>query len=141
MSTKFEQAKTYYDALIAKHPDVERKGAKSAYTSMNGNMFSFLTADGGLALRLDAETRERFMAKHGLKLSVQDGTVMKEYVQIPPKLLANGRVMARVFDESVTQARSLRAKPTTRKKATKKTSKKSVVKKAAKKAATRTKAR
>lgn len=119
MTDAFEAAKPRYDALIVKHPGVERKGAKSAYTSMNGNMFSFLTEDGGLALRLGAKEREQFMAQHGLQLSVQYGTVMKEYVQIPPKLLANSRIMSRVFAQSVEYAKDLKPKATTRKKSAK----------------------
>lgn len=120
MSTRFEAAKVIYDALIERHPGVERKGAKSAYTSMNGNMFSFLTEDGGLALRLGEEAREKFMAKHRLELSVQHGRVMKEYVQIPAKLLKDKRVMNRAFAQSVDYAGTLKPKATTRKKPTKK---------------------
>ncbi len=52
-----------YDALVATHPDVERKGAATPYTSMNGHMFSFLTPDGTLALRLSAADREAFVEK------------------------------------------------------------------------------
>jgi len=135
MSEKLEAAKPRYDALIAKHPGVERKGAKLAYTSMNGNMFSFLTEDGGVAVRLGAEAREKFMTKHGLGLSVQHGTVMKEYVQIPAKRFANARVMSRVFAQSVEYAQSLKPKATTRKKASKKKAAKEAAKKAPRKVA------
>ncbi len=41
-----------YDQVIATQPDVRRKGAKMPYTSVNGHMFSFVTQDGHLALRL-----------------------------------------------------------------------------------------
>jgi hypothetical protein len=52
-----------YDRLIATQPDVQRKGASVPYTSLNGNMFSFLTPDGHLALRLPSPDREAFLAK------------------------------------------------------------------------------
>jgi hypothetical protein len=59
------------------------------------------------------------MAQHGLELSLQYGTVMKEYVRIPPKLLANSRSMSRVFAQSVEYAKGLKPKATTRRKSAK----------------------
>src|SRR6185503_8455133 len=41
-----------YDALVAAHPEIERKGATMPYTSLNGHMFSFLSPAGAMALRL-----------------------------------------------------------------------------------------
>ena len=80
-----------YDMLIATNPRVERKGAASAYTSMNGHMFSFLTKTGTLAFRLPADERRAFLKKYRTKLCVQYGTVMKEYVEVPASLLKNTR--------------------------------------------------
>ena len=37
-----------YEKLVARLPDVERKGAAMPYTSWNGNMFSFLDKEGKL---------------------------------------------------------------------------------------------
>lgn len=34
-----DSAVKLYDALVATHPDIERKGKSSPYTSVNGNMF------------------------------------------------------------------------------------------------------
>ena len=50
-----------YEALIATHSDIERKGKSSPYTSINGNMFTILSADGVLGIRLGAADREAFM--------------------------------------------------------------------------------
>lgn len=50
---------------------------------------------------------------------MQYGTVMKEYVQIPAKRLANGRIMSRVFAQSVEFANGSRPKATTRKESAK----------------------
>jgi hypothetical protein len=44
-----ERQVALYEALIATHPEVERKGKSSPYTSINGNMFTILSADGGSA--------------------------------------------------------------------------------------------
>ena len=46
-----------YEKLVATHPKVERKGATVPYTSLNGHMFSYLSKDGKLALRLPDEAR------------------------------------------------------------------------------------
>ena len=48
-----------YDAVIATRPGIERKGASMPYTSTNGHMFSFLTPEGTLALRLSTSDRKR----------------------------------------------------------------------------------
>jgi len=41
-----------YERVVATLPGVERKGATVPYTSVNGHMFSYLSATGTLALRL-----------------------------------------------------------------------------------------
>ena len=41
-----------YEKLIATNPSVKRKGATVPYTSLNGHMFSYLSKEGKLALRL-----------------------------------------------------------------------------------------
>ena len=78
-----------YDTLLATNPCVKRKGAASAYPSLNGHMFSFMTEAGTLALRLPTDAREAFLKKYSTKLCVQYGTVMKEYVEVPAALLKN----------------------------------------------------
>ncbi|HEV3447681.1 MAG TPA: hypothetical protein VG099_23800 [Gemmataceae bacterium] len=55
------QSVALYEALLATNPQIERKGAAMPYTSVNGNMFSLLTPDGLLALRLPAAEREAFL--------------------------------------------------------------------------------
>ena len=62
-----------YDGLVATHPEVERKGATMPYTSMNGHMFTFLTPDGTLALRLSAADREAFVEKYRTQPVKQHG--------------------------------------------------------------------
>jgi hypothetical protein len=51
------RAARLYDALIATHPDVQRKGKSIPYTAVNGNMFTILSANGTLGMCLaDAPT-------------------------------------------------------------------------------------
>ena len=85
------------------------------YTSINGNMFSLLTSDGSLALRLPEAEREAFLKRYDTALCVQYGTVMKEYVEVPASLLKNTRALAKYLDISYRYACSLKAKPTTKK--------------------------
>lgn len=113
-----------YEALVARCPGVERKGATMPYTSVNGNMFSLLTPEGVLALRLEAVERAAFLEKYKSTLCEQYGVVMKEYVRVPAALLEKTRELAEYFDASYRYACSLKAKATTRKKAAKKAVKK-----------------
>jgi hypothetical protein len=109
-----------YDALLATNPAIERKGATMPYTSVNGNMFSLLTPEGFLALRLPEAEREDFLKRYDTTLTVQYGAVMKEYVQVPASLLKNTRALAKYLDISYRYACSLKPKPTTKKPAAKK---------------------
>lgn len=113
------EAVALYDAVLATHPEVERKGATMPYTSVNGNMFSLLTADGTLALRLPAADREAFLKRYNTTLCEQYGVVMKEYVRVPPALLRDTRTLAKYLADSYRYACSLKPKPTTRKTAAK----------------------
>lgn len=107
-----------YERLVATIPEVERKGATMPYTSWNGNMFSFLAGDGILALRLPQEARENFLVRYKTTLSVSYGTVLKEYVSVPDELLHNTQELKPYFELSFEYAKSLKPKPTTRKKST-----------------------
>jgi hypothetical protein len=75
------------EALVATHPELKRKGATMPYTSINGHMFSFLTPEGTLALRLPAAERTDFMETYGTAPVEQHGAVLKEYVAVPADLL------------------------------------------------------
>jgi hypothetical protein len=101
-----------YDKLIATQPGVERKGASMPYTSLNGHMFSFLTAEGKLALRLPADARAAFEKKYKTQPLVQHGAVMKEYVAVPDALLAKTAELKKYFQLSLAYIKTLKPKPT-----------------------------
>jgi hypothetical protein len=103
-----------YEKLIARLPDVERKGALIPYTSVNGHMFSNLTRAGKLALRLDPELRAEFLKKHEAKLSVEHGLVRKEYVEVPDALLAKTAALEPYFLASYEWVKAMKPKPTTK---------------------------
>jgi len=83
-------------------------------------MFSLLTKEGWLALRLPAAEREAFLKKYKTKLCEQYGAVMKEYVEVPNALLKKTQELRKFFDLSYAYVSSLKPKPTTRKAAAKK---------------------
>ena len=122
-----------YEKLVATNPSVERKGASMPYTSVNGNMFSFLTKEGAVALRLSEADRAAFKKAHRAKQVIQHGRVMEEYLAVPAGLLGKTSTVKRWFDKSVAYAAGLKAKPTKRK--AKASKKKAVKRKAAKKKA------
>ena len=80
-----------YAKVVATISGVQRKGAMLPYTSLNGNMFSQMTKDGAMILRLPPDERDDFLRKYKTTLSVQYGVVQKEYVVVPDTLLKNGR--------------------------------------------------
>ena len=108
-----------HEKLIASYPAIERKGDTIPYTSHNGHMFSLLSKDGSLGFRLSKEDRDEFLKKYPSALLIQYGIVMKEYVSIPDSLLTKSKELKKYFDQSWEYARSLKPKPTTKKKAAK----------------------
>jgi hypothetical protein len=105
-----------YEKLVATNRSVERKGATVPYTSLNGHMFSYLSKDGKLELRLPAGVREAFLKKYKAKLCEAYGIVQKEYVEVPDSLLASTRELRQYFDCSLEYVRTLKPKPTAKKK-------------------------
>jgi hypothetical protein len=105
-----------YERLVATRRDVERKGATMPYTSLNGHMFSFLTPEGTLALRLSPADREAFLKQYKTKLCEQHGRVMQEYVVVPDALLTKTAELKPYFDRSVAYVATLKPKATAGKK-------------------------
>jgi hypothetical protein len=103
-----------YDAIIATRPGIERKGASMPYTSINGHMFSFLTPEGVLALRLSPADRERFLSSHPDAIVERHRRVLKEYVAVPDELFASTEALAPLFALSAGHVASLPPKPTKR---------------------------
>ena len=105
-----------YEKLIATNPKVELKGDANSYTSLNGNMFTLLHSTGRLAIRLPEDEREKFLKKYKTTLFEAYGTVMREYVAVPEELLKKTAELKKYFDLSYEYAKTLKPKPTTRKK-------------------------
>ena len=115
MARTREDKLAIYEELIADTPDLELKGKATRYTSMNGNMFSFLSPEGTLAVRLPAAERTVFLERFPAAVVEQYGSVMKDYVGVSDRVLADGSELRALFERCVEHARTLRPKPTTRK--------------------------
>ncbi len=106
-----------YDKLIATHPEIERKGAANPYTSLNGHMFTLLLGPRGvMALRLPEDEREKFLKKNDTTLYEVYGAVMREYVTVPDSLLKNTKALEKYLAMSYAYVKTLKPKPTTKKK-------------------------
>ena len=116
MNTKKEQSNNpadrlaLYDDLIKTNPEIERKGVKLPYTSANGNMFTFLSENGTLAIRLPETEREAFLKKYNTSLMEAHGTVMKEYVRIPNGLLRNTKELKKYLNIRYEHVKTLKPK-------------------------------
>jgi hypothetical protein len=104
-----------YEKLLALFPDVERKGATHPYTSLNGNMFSYLHPSGAMALRLPEDEREKFLKKYNSTLFQAYGVVQKEYVTVPDALLKNTKELKKYFEISHRYAGELKPKASKKK--------------------------
>jgi TfoX/Sxy family transcriptional regulator of competence genes len=105
-----------YEKAVATLPGVERKGADNPYTSLNGNMFSLLSAvTETTALRLPKDEREAFLKKYKSKLFEVYGAVMKEYVTVPDALLKNTKELQKYMALSYEYAKTLKPKASKKK--------------------------
>jgi hypothetical protein len=79
-------------------------------------MFSYLSKEGKLALRLPAGERESFLKRYKAKLCSAYGVVQPEYVEVPDALFASTKELKKFFDCSYEYVSSLKPKATTGKK-------------------------
>lgn len=82
------------------------------YTSLNGHMFSFIDKEHKLSLRLPQKERDDFIAKYNSSLSVQHGTIMKEYVLVPEALFSDLQTFQKFFKISHDYVAGLKPKET-----------------------------
>jgi len=102
------------DRVLALSTRHERRGKALPYTSANGHMYSFVSADGEVCLRLSTKERQDFHDRHRGGEVVQHGRVMKEYVAVPAELLAETERLAPYLAKSYDYAKGLKPKSTTR---------------------------
>jgi hypothetical protein len=99
-----------YDKLVASVPGIERKGASMPYTSFNGHMFSHLSKEGVLGIRLPDDERKVFMEKYGAGPYIQFGKTMRGYVAVPNDLLERTDELKRYLELSFEYIKTLKPK-------------------------------
>ena len=101
-----------FQKLVATNPEIELKGDANKYTSYNGNMFSILSADQVMAIRLPEKALGEFLKKYNTELKVAYGVVMKEYAVVPDALLKKTKELKKYFDISYEYVKTLKPKAT-----------------------------
>ena len=104
-----------YDKLIATNPEIKRKGVTMPYTSLNGHMFTYLSQNGSLGIRLPKVDREAFLKNYNTTLYESHGAIMKEYVTVPDELLKNTEELKKFLDISYSYVKALKPKPSKKK--------------------------
>ncbi|MGG1679320.1 hypothetical protein ACIFOT_26895 [Neobacillus sp. NRS-1170] len=100
-----------YDKLIETIPNIERKGVTSPYTSLNGHMFTYLSKDGVLGIRLPKDKREAFLHEYNTVLYEQHGSTLKEYVTVPDYLLEKAEELKKYLEISYEYVKGLKTNP------------------------------
>lgn len=109
-----DQALKIYEELIENQPEIKRKGKRLPYTSMNGNMFSVISKEGKIGLRLSQERVEECIDLYGFTKYIKNDKVLEDFVQISEEFLDN-ELLVELFNECCEHAKSLQAKPKTKK--------------------------
>jgi len=110
-----EEKVAFYTKMVETNPKAELKGDTIPYTSLNGNMYSYLSKDDVIALRLSEDDRNEFLKKYKSQLMVAYGIIQKEYVVVPDSLLKKTDELKHYFNLSYKYASSLKVKPSKKK--------------------------
>lgn len=116
MGKSVQEFRDAYDAVINGDDRVELKGKTMHYTSMNGNMFSFVSKDGEVGFRMSKENQQWFKDNHGAGVMYQHNSVMRDYVHLTEESVFDMDVMKDALNKSVEFAETLPVKPTKKKK-------------------------
>ncbi|MGI9666042.1 MAG: hypothetical protein ACR2N2_02930 [Acidimicrobiia bacterium] len=107
-----EEKLAIYRDLIDEIPDLQLKGKTMPYTSMNGNMFSFVSKEGILAFRLSKDRQAEYLDEHPGTTVEQYGATMRGYVEVTEVVLDDKQTTASLWSDCVANARTLDPKPT-----------------------------
>ena len=105
----FEEAVALYEKLLDTHPEIERQGGKKLpFTSINTWMFSMVSKDGRVGLRLPKEKRAEFDEQYKTGQYKNYGSNIREYSEVPPDLLENTDELAPWLATSYEYTKSLK---------------------------------
>lgn len=106
-----------YQRLVEGVPGIaEKSNFGSAYTAVNGNMYSMISKHGVVGIRLPEPDRSAFLEKYGADLFRGDPAwpPAKEYVAVPNDMLERTEELAPHLERSLAYALSLKPKATRR---------------------------
>ncbi len=103
----WEDELKFYDSLVTKNPNFERKGKKMIYTSANGYMFSLLNKAGEIGIRLPKPVAKQFMEDYNTGEYRSYGAKMKDYVLVPRTLYDQTEVIGEYLQMSYEYVMSL----------------------------------
>ena len=104
-----------YAALLAS-VGLEQKGKNMPYTSMNGNMYSFVAKEGYVGIRLSKEDFDEFIQRYDAQQAISYGAKMHGYVHVPSEVLHQTEELAEYMKRSHEYAKTLKPKATKKKK-------------------------
>ena len=110
-----EQVLEIYKTAVARHDELKVRGAKTAYTAINGNMFSFVDDQARICLRFSESRKAELNAQYGTRDVTQYGAVMRGYVALVDEVAVDGVELERLFAESYAFAKTLKPKATKKK--------------------------
>lgn len=105
-----------YNKLVDQLQDIERKGKTMPYTSLNGHMFSFLSKEGKIGLRLSKFDLSACIDNFQAIQMLQHGRVMKEHIEVSSTMLEDIEWLAAFFQKSLEYVKTLKPKPSKPKK-------------------------
>jgi hypothetical protein len=108
-----------YQRLLAAVPEIEEKSNfGSAYTAVNGNMYSMISKYGDVGIWLPDDVRAEFVERFDARMFQADPAwpVSKKLVALPDDLLADIDTLRPYMEASYRFALTLRPKPTAKKK-------------------------
>ena len=107
-----------YEALVQSVPDLALNNQFGfPYTSLNGHMFSLLSKNGLVGIRLPKEERELFLEKYNSTIyKPEPGPLLKEYVTVPDDLLPDVETLKPYLVKSLEYIKTLKPKPPKKKK-------------------------
>ena len=110
MSKLFENDLRLYDTAIDSIEGLKRNGKTRPYTSCIGHIFSHLSKEEQMDLRLPEEDRKEYIETHKTELFVQHGRVMKEFEAISLNLFEDTKRLRSHLIKSLDSTESLKPK-------------------------------
>jgi len=100
-----------YQALVDVCPDMELLGAKKLrYTSVNGHMYSMMSKDGRLGMRLSKDDQKAFIQTFDTIAFKNYGANIRDYVEVPGHMLDKAELLASWLNKSLSYTLTLKPK-------------------------------